>query len=394
MKLYLGETIRRLRLAKEMTQEELADALGVSFQSVSRWESGTSYPDIELVPEIASYFAVTVDELMGLSSAFLNEKLTEAWRAFDDTEDSRKRLDLLREMNRNFPGEPDVIFRLADTMSDFPELYPEQKALTEKFLALPVQEKDFTGRRNDANCLIYDLFAAAPDEDLQSLLERYSTENLDMTRTALLNHRYFVREDWEGYEMTRQTKLEEILLEIFFERLRKNYHASASDSAWAQRKSLEILNLLTEYDGEPLVNPDPDLWFEEKIWLGFRLSCALASSDRKEKALSVLEDTTTLIENVAALPDGTKLTYACPSLDGKYCVISSLSEEETASLRDGQSIPLKHIRYYRNNTFTGEENSDISIHPLIQRDGWEWFDPIRDDPRYLACVERLRVLMK
>ena len=57
MKLYIKDTIRRLRTAKGMTQEQLADALGVAFQSVSRWENGTNYPDVELIPEIASISA-------------------------------------------------------------------------------------------------------------------------------------------------------------------------------------------------------------------------------------------------------------------------------------------------------------------------------------------------
>ena len=64
MKLNLGENIRKHRRRLDMTQDELADRLGVSFQSVSRWENGTTYPDMELLPEIADLFSVTVDALM------------------------------------------------------------------------------------------------------------------------------------------------------------------------------------------------------------------------------------------------------------------------------------------------------------------------------------------
>ena len=65
MKLNIGENIRRLRRAADMTQEQLADKLGVAYQSVSRWENGTTYPDIEFLPALASIFGVTVDELIG-----------------------------------------------------------------------------------------------------------------------------------------------------------------------------------------------------------------------------------------------------------------------------------------------------------------------------------------
>ena len=54
-----------LRKEKGQTQEEVAAALGVTPQSVSKWETGQSYPDIALLPEIATYFDVTIDYLLG-----------------------------------------------------------------------------------------------------------------------------------------------------------------------------------------------------------------------------------------------------------------------------------------------------------------------------------------
>lgn len=66
MTLYIGENLKKQRKLKELTQEQLADILGVSFQSVSKWERGESYPDIELLPTIAAYFGITTDELMGM----------------------------------------------------------------------------------------------------------------------------------------------------------------------------------------------------------------------------------------------------------------------------------------------------------------------------------------
>ena len=56
MTIYIGENIKRLRLQKELTQEILAEFLGISFQSISRWERGESYPDITMLPVIASFF--------------------------------------------------------------------------------------------------------------------------------------------------------------------------------------------------------------------------------------------------------------------------------------------------------------------------------------------------
>ena len=69
MKLNIGETIKKLRKEKDITQEEFAEFLGVSCQSVSRWENNSCYPDIELIPTIAEFFGISLDNLMGVDDA-------------------------------------------------------------------------------------------------------------------------------------------------------------------------------------------------------------------------------------------------------------------------------------------------------------------------------------
>ena len=62
----LNENIASLRKKKGLTQEELAQVFGVTNQAVSKWESAQSCPDVALLPEIAAYFGVSVDALMGM----------------------------------------------------------------------------------------------------------------------------------------------------------------------------------------------------------------------------------------------------------------------------------------------------------------------------------------
>ncbi|MBQ3203080.1 MAG: helix-turn-helix transcriptional regulator [Clostridia bacterium] len=66
MKLNIGKTIKRLRKEREITQEEFAEVMGVSCQSISRWENDSCYPDIEMIPTIAAFFGISVDHLMGI----------------------------------------------------------------------------------------------------------------------------------------------------------------------------------------------------------------------------------------------------------------------------------------------------------------------------------------
>ena len=60
-----GNRIKSLRLSRSMTQEQLAQKLGVSAQAVSRWETGATYPDITMLPMIADFFDVSMDYIMG-----------------------------------------------------------------------------------------------------------------------------------------------------------------------------------------------------------------------------------------------------------------------------------------------------------------------------------------
>lgn len=74
MLLKIDEKLRTLRANSKITQKSLASYLGVSEQAVSRWESGTCYPDIELLPAIASFFSITTDELLGCDKSESEEE--------------------------------------------------------------------------------------------------------------------------------------------------------------------------------------------------------------------------------------------------------------------------------------------------------------------------------
>ena len=65
MKLSLSKNISKLRKEHSMTQEQLAEALGVTFASVSKWERGVATPELNLIAEMADLFGVSLDALVG-----------------------------------------------------------------------------------------------------------------------------------------------------------------------------------------------------------------------------------------------------------------------------------------------------------------------------------------
>ena len=64
----LGERIKELRLRDGRTQDALASELGVTAQAVSRWEKEICYPDMEMIPSIANYFGVSIDEFLDMTT--------------------------------------------------------------------------------------------------------------------------------------------------------------------------------------------------------------------------------------------------------------------------------------------------------------------------------------
>lgn len=70
----IGIIIKYLRTRNKLTQEEFASKLNVSIQTVSRWENSVNYPDLSMVPLIASLFDVTTDYLLGVERRTKNMK--------------------------------------------------------------------------------------------------------------------------------------------------------------------------------------------------------------------------------------------------------------------------------------------------------------------------------
>ncbi len=117
--LKLGENLKKLRQKRELTQEQLADILGVSGQAVSRWEKGATYPDITLLPAIAGYFEVSIDELIGYDATVKEEQIKAILkenRIFHSNGETRKSIELLRKGLVDFPNESRLLYCLAQSL--------------------------------------------------------------------------------------------------------------------------------------------------------------------------------------------------------------------------------------------------------------------------------------
>lgn len=131
MQLNLGHKIRELRHRDGRTQEALAEALGVTSQAVSRWEANGGYPDMEMIPSIANYFHISIDELFGYNSdreERIKDILDKADKALKKQggiivgsvlEEVGECVEMLREASEEFPNEPKILLMFAQALNLF-----------------------------------------------------------------------------------------------------------------------------------------------------------------------------------------------------------------------------------------------------------------------------------
>ena len=105
MQVHIGSKIRELRKERNISQDILAQYLGVSFQAVSKWEVGTAMPDVMLIPAIASFFGVSTDELFDYDRMQIEKKVEEivTEAAGLRRSDPRKAEKILRKGLKQFP---------------------------------------------------------------------------------------------------------------------------------------------------------------------------------------------------------------------------------------------------------------------------------------------------
>ena len=153
MQVTIGDKIKELRKRDGRKQEDLAKALGVTAQAVSRWEAGTCYPDMGLIPAIANYFHVSIDSLFGYQNdreGKINEYAQEALRRMISGEDITETIQFLRKCLEEFPGEPKLMQFLANALQGkgFQEADPKNPYLEEAagiYEELSKQDPDVVG---------------------------------------------------------------------------------------------------------------------------------------------------------------------------------------------------------------------------------------------------------
>lgn len=153
---YLPENLKKYRILKDLTQEDVAEFLGITAQSVSKWERGESYPDITFLPALANIFETSVDLLIGMDTIRAEEtrynihKKAVAYQRSGDYDMAEK---TYRDALLIYPNKPGMILGLASTLA-LKGNTDEAIELMERGLPLSINEKQKSTMRATL-CFLY-----------------------------------------------------------------------------------------------------------------------------------------------------------------------------------------------------------------------------------------------
>ena len=125
-----SNNFKELRKLQELTQEQVAEMLGVTSQAISKWECGTSYPDIEMLPIIANIFKVSTDYLLGVDITKQEKDILETIEKAKALCDNNKYTDavtMLRNALIQYPSSCDIMYWLAWSLRGTIKEHPEHE---------------------------------------------------------------------------------------------------------------------------------------------------------------------------------------------------------------------------------------------------------------------------
>ena len=154
--MYLSANLKKFRVMKELTQEDVAEYLGITAQSVSKWERGESYPDITLLPALANIFETSVDLLLGMDTIRADETRRNIHKTaveYQQSGDYALAEKTYREALLIYPNDPGMLLGLAGALA-LKGSTAEAIELMEKGLPLSTNEKQKATMRA-ALCFLY-----------------------------------------------------------------------------------------------------------------------------------------------------------------------------------------------------------------------------------------------
>ena len=360
MELYISEKVIERRKAMGLTQEDLAHRIGVSAQAISNWERRAGYPDVTMLPSLASALGISTDELLGVGRLNDREVFNEFKKTLNLTSDHVEMKAKIFEYCRRYPNNylimEWVMWIVYREYGEDAELIELAKELGGRILC----ESTDTGIRLTARKV---LAFICDDEQAQEYIDSFDDHIL--TRSNIIGRRkwsegkYAEAHDWFDLEM--------VLLFRYITG-RASYCEDSPEKA-VRWNELLIDWLKVSGDGEV-----PEGWLGNYGISLVRLSAAQFACGEKEKGYETLEKALAVYKKWYSLGKDRLLSAGRLSLFGN---VKFKRTDKNSSVYIGDEV----YSYY------GIWETDI-CDALSADSGWAWFDSVRDEARFKEIADK------
>ncbi len=371
MNLKFGENIKRLRKGRELTQEALANALGVTAQSISKWECDYGYPDITQLPAIANFFRVTIDELLSNDTEAKEAERERFWDLYNETKyNSIERIDFVREYCRRYPNELYYFYCFTNDLSVYVAENPDER---EKYMP---ELRDAVDKMLDSyeyrNYAIQAMVIACDKEEAEKWL-KLAPANANFTRRSMMTLRCYIHNDDEK-QMVHQA-LDSV--ENFARVLEHRY----PDKLGAKRKAEYHRDILAVIRSFGKNNNVPDAWLGLYAYKQFVLAACLCGDGKLEEGKDEFLSAVKILKEYFAKKD--------EYLDTGSAMFAGLKADREwrwATDKDGERYKLY------GSSCIGFFSNPERFRFLLESPRWSWFDSIRKEKYYTDTIKWLEGL--
>lgn len=383
MKLLFAERLRKNRCERKLTQEQLAQAIKISPQSVSKWERGDGYPDITLLPRIANFFEITVDELIGNDEATrmddIEEFCTRFWRLPDDQSGNTEKLALAMEYHRKYPSDFEVMdlleYAIVGNMDTISEHLPLLRELHEKIMGGCTIEQI---RRDSIHRMCY----VCPDEELDDCIGKSELDWAEAISIGeMCEERYRKQQRYPEY-CSRRNTTDLLIFMKYIGRNNMQYYEADNPALFAEPErtiawELHKMRLLEQFDD----NGIPEAWCGCYAEASLKAAAAMLGCGKINEGFMQLEHTFDLYEHWLKIPDGQLMDAGCPAAFGGAKITKADSSNTVyIHLADGTEIWSPYLWLF------WQIKSDI--YTALTK--WPWFDGVKHHENYIAACERAK----
>lgn len=363
MNLNFAENLKRLRKEKGVTQEKLSEILGVSAQSVSRWELSICYPDIEMLPAIANYFGVTVDELLS-NDTCSKEKDQEIFNQTVDklSDKTTECIDFITKYCQKYPENNYYAYQLIYAIQRYAACDEDKAERYMPVLLKYTQRLLETGYRN-ATIQIMTTLCNEKELDKWLKMVPYSS---GFSRRYCLLLRSQAKNNWEEAYVQQGMQMFETMAIQLDERL--------PDKLGARKKAefqKSILNIMDSFgNGRDI----PDGWKCFYAYKQLVLSACLFSLGKTDEAWENFEAAIEKCKYVLSLDD--------EWLDIGGAVFSNIKVNKVWNF----AIDEKGQKHKLFGTASCPNADMWFIHNLLTDPRWAWFNSVRETQRYKEAL--------